>query len=139
MAGLGHNQAMASPRTQIRLSDTMTKRDLPPANEQLQQLLLKLWANSKATIAERLETIRHAQTQMAKNSLSSATRTEAVDAAHKLAGILGTFGLPQGTELARQIEEGLNVTKPAEGLSAEGLDELVKQLGVLIDKKSEGI
>jgi len=117
----------------------VTKRDLPPANEQLQQLLLKLWANSKATIAERLETIREAQTHMAKNSLNATRRSQAVDAAHKLAGILGTFGLPEGTELARQVEEGLNVTNPAEGLNAEGLDALVKQLAVLIDKKSEGI
>jgi HPt (histidine-containing phosphotransfer) domain-containing protein len=139
MDGLGHNQAMASPRTQIQARETVSKRDLPPANEQLQQLLMKLWANSKATIAERLETIRQAQIQMAKNSLDGATRTHAVDAAHKLAGILGTFGLPEGTELARQVEEGLNGTNPAEGLNADGLDALVKRLAVLIDKKSEGI
>ena len=130
---------MASTRTQIQFGETVSKHDLPPANEQLQQLLLKLWVNSKATIAERLETIRDAQTHMAKNSLNATKRSQAIDAAHKLAGILGTFGLPEGTELARQIEEGLNVSNPAEGLNAEDLDALVKQLAVLIDKKSEGI
>jgi HPt (histidine-containing phosphotransfer) domain-containing protein len=130
---------MASPRTQIQIRETVTKHNLPPANEQLQQLLLKLWANSKATIAERLETIRHAQAELATKTLKDTTRAQAVDAAHKLAGILGTFGLPEGTELARQVEEGLNVTNPSEGLSAEGLDALVKELGMLIDKKSEGI
>ena len=127
---------MGSLRAQIRPCETVTQRDLPPANEQLQQLLLKLWANSKATIAERLETIRHAQTQMATNSLNDDTRTQAIDAAHKLAGILGTFGLPQGTEFARQVEEGLG---SGTGLTADALDGLVKQLAVLIDKKSEGI
>jgi HPt (histidine-containing phosphotransfer) domain-containing protein len=130
---------MAASRAQIRLSDAVSNRDLPPANEQLQQLLLKLWVNSKATIAERLETIRRAQTQLANNSLNSATRSEAADAAHKLAGILGTFGLPEGTELARQVEEGLHATNPSEGLSADRLDVLVKRLAALIDKKSEGI
>lgn len=130
---------MASHRAQIQRFDTVTKRDLPPANEQLQQLLLKLWVNSKATIAERLEAIRFAQTQMARNAMTDTTRALAVDAAHKLAGILGTFGLPEGTELARQVEEGLSTTNPKEGLSAEGLDWLVKELSGLIDKKSEGI
>jgi HPt (histidine-containing phosphotransfer) domain-containing protein len=130
---------MATPRAQIQRFDTVSKRELPPANEQLQQLLLKLWVNSKATIAERLETIRHAQTQMAQNSLQNSTRSQAVDAAHKLAGILGTFGLPEGTELARQVEEGLSTTNPSEGLSVEGLDALVKQLAGLIDKKSDGV
>jgi len=128
---------MTSLQTQIPLCETVSKHDLPPANEQLQQLLLKLWETSKATIAERLETIRQAQAQMATNTLKAAGRKDAIDAAHKLAGILGTFGLPQGTELARQVEEGLR--ENGEGLTADALDALVKQLAVLIDKKSEGI
>ncbi len=130
---------MASFRAQIQPCETVTKRDLPPANEQLQQLLLKLWMTSKATIAERLETIRQAQAHLATSSLNATTRTNAVDAAHKLAGILGTFGLPEGTELARQVEEGLRVTDAGETLTADALDTLVKQLAVLIDKKSEGV
>lgn len=128
---------MTSLQSQVPLCETVSKHDLPPANEQLKLLLLKLWETSKATIAERLETIRQAQAQMAKNALKAVERKNAVDAAHKLAGILGTFGLPEGTELARQVEEGLAV--PGEGLTAEALDALVKQLAVLIDKKSEGI
>lgn len=128
---------MTSLQSQVPLCETVSKHDLPPANEQLKLLLLKLWETSKATIAERLETIRQAQAQMAKNALKAVERKNAVDAAHKLAGILGTFGLPEGTELARQVEEGLAV--PGEGLTAEALDALVEQLAVLIDKKSEGI
>lgn len=128
---------MTSLQSQIPLCEPVSKHDLPPANEQLQQLLLKLWVTSKATIAERLETIQQAQVQMAANTLKAAGRKDAIDAAHKLAGILGTFGLPQGTELARQVEEGLQAN--GEGLTADALDVLVKQLAALIDQKSAGI
>jgi HPt (histidine-containing phosphotransfer) domain-containing protein len=39
-----------------------------------------------------------------KGGLDEATRLRAVDSAHKLAGVLGTFGLPRGTDLAREAE-----------------------------------
>jgi HPt (histidine-containing phosphotransfer) domain-containing protein len=130
---------MTSLQSQTPRCETVSKHDLPPANEQLKLLLLKLWETSKATIAERLETIRQAQARMANNTLKAADRKNAIDAAHKLAGILGTFGLPEGTELARQVEEGMQETAPGSGLSADDLDALVKQLAVLIDQKSAGI
>ncbi len=50
----------------------------------------------------------------------------AVDSAHKLAGVLGTFGLPHGTELAREAEEVFGqqaVIGPAE----------LERLGALLD------
>ena len=37
-------------------------------------------------------------------SLTAAQCEQAAEAAHKLAGVLGTFGLSEGTEIAREAE-----------------------------------
>lgn len=49
----------------------------------------------------RLETAAAAVSQ---GSLSEDEQEAAHSAAHKLAGVLGTFGLTRGTELARELE-----------------------------------
>jgi HPt (histidine-containing phosphotransfer) domain-containing protein len=75
-----------------------------PAADKIQAMLLVMWKNSRATITERTRTLRQAQEKLAKGTLEGKERKEAESAAHKLAGILGTFGLPQGTALASRIE-----------------------------------
>ena len=72
--------------------------------EKLQDMLAGLWERSRHTIVERAALLQAAGQQWAQNSLDEATRLSAVDSAHKLAGVLGTFGLPRGTDLAREAE-----------------------------------
>jgi HPt (histidine-containing phosphotransfer) domain-containing protein len=75
------------------------------SNEQkLQAMLSALWTRSKHTVAERATLLQVAVDLWMKDSLDEATRLRAVDSAHKLAGVLGTFGLPRGTDLAREAE-----------------------------------
>jgi HPt (histidine-containing phosphotransfer) domain-containing protein len=83
-----------------------------PAADKIQAMLQVMWKNSRATIAERVRTLRHAQEKLAKGALEGKERKEAESAAHKLAGILGTFGLPQGTALASRIENLLATEGP---------------------------
>ncbi len=47
--------------------------------------------------------------------LSQARRTEASDIAHKLAGSLGMFGYPVGTDIARVMEQMLESSEPVNG------------------------
>lgn len=110
--------------------------EAPPAADRLQQLLLQLWMTSKATVAERLETIRFAQTRLEQNALDDPTRLQAISAAHKLAGILGTFGLPRGTELAQQVEMALERAGRTGSLDAKALAMTLHELSELVDQKS---
>jgi HPt (histidine-containing phosphotransfer) domain-containing protein len=103
-----------------------------PAADKIQAMLLVMWKNSRATVAERMRTLRHAQEKLAKATLEGKERKEAESAAHKLAGILGTFGLPQGTALASRIEnllatEGLIEEQHHHELAA-WLDDLEAQI-----------
>lgn len=119
--------------------EIQTSSESLPANDKLHQLLLQLWITSKATVAERLETIRFAQKRMEQGKLDDVTRKQASDAAHKLAGILGTFGIPAGTELARQIEVAMEAKERPGSMSAEDLSEILAQLTHLINQKSSEI
>ena len=52
-------------------------------------------------------TVEAAVAAMALGKLGETLRAAAERDAHKLAGALGTFGLPHGSELARELEESL--------------------------------
>jgi HPt (histidine-containing phosphotransfer) domain-containing protein len=63
-----------------------------------------LWAKFLPENEERVATLEAASAGCAHGSLSEDQREAAASAAHKLAGVLGTFGLTRGTELARELE-----------------------------------
>jgi HPt (histidine-containing phosphotransfer) domain-containing protein len=69
------------------------------------RMLAKLWEKTKPTVMERVELLERAAAALATGSLDEAQRHAAVGAAHKLAGTLGMFGYPEGTDAARAIEE----------------------------------
>jgi HPt (histidine-containing phosphotransfer) domain-containing protein len=64
----------------------------------------RIWAQFLPAIEERVAKLKEAGDALAMRSLPEDLRTEAHAAAHKLAGVLGTFGLAQGTLLAREGE-----------------------------------
>lgn len=72
---------------------------------QLQAMLRVLWKNNRATIDERVQRLREAQNQLLADQMDAVSRKEAESAAHKLAGVLGTFGLPEGSRIASSIEQ----------------------------------
>ena len=78
---------------------------MPASNGmEMEELLQTLWKKNYGVLQERLKLIRNAQEKLTRGSLDAQSRSDAESAAHKLAGILGTFGLPRGSALASQIE-----------------------------------
>jgi len=63
-----------------------------------------LWYRFLPEMESRVETLISAAEAAQSGPLSSEQREEAHSAAHKLAGVLGTFGLSRGTALARELE-----------------------------------
>jgi HPt (histidine-containing phosphotransfer) domain-containing protein len=100
--------------------------------EKVQAMLLVMWKNSRATVAERVLTLRNAQGRLAEGALDRIARKDAESAAHKLAGILGTFGLPEGSALASKIEQLLaqesGIDRAQQQQLAAWLDDLEKQI-----------
>lgn len=72
--------------------------------EVARELISALWSRSAPLIADRLNGLDKACEAAVVGRLSPMMRRGAADTAHKLAGSLGMFGYPRGTELAREIE-----------------------------------
>jgi HPt (histidine-containing phosphotransfer) domain-containing protein len=64
----------------------------------------RLWAQYLPQLEERVRTLELAAAALESGSLTAEQCGHATAAAHKLAGVLGTFGLPEGTLLAREAE-----------------------------------
>jgi HPt (histidine-containing phosphotransfer) domain-containing protein len=100
--------------------------------------LAQLWQSSRPTILERLSILRAAHAALLANPEDTAARSEGREAAHKLSGVLGVFGMPQGSEIAHIVEECL---KPETPLSAGDLASMAQQITALdavIAAKGEG-
>ena len=101
--------------------------------QKLQTMLAELWDRSRHTVAERAALLQSAGNQWAQRSLDEATRLSAVDSAHKLAGVLGTFGLPRGTDLAREAEVLFGQSATLSDAELEHLQVLLADLNLLIE------
>jgi HPt (histidine-containing phosphotransfer) domain-containing protein len=75
------------------------------AKTPLSEALNQLWVKFLPQMEERLAAVDAANRALAVGGLADEERAAAAAAAHKLAGVLGTFGLADGTQLAREAEE----------------------------------
>ncbi len=102
--------------------------------QKLQVMLSGLWERSRHTVAERAALLQTAGELWNQNQLDPATQRRAVDSAHKLAGVLGTFGLPRGTDLAREAECLFGQDTPPGRTEIERLQVLLAELTKLIEQ-----
>jgi HPt (histidine-containing phosphotransfer) domain-containing protein len=75
-------------------------------------LLAALWVRNRPLVEQRLDSLDQAIAAASDGTLSVELREEAADNAHKLAGSLGMYGFPEGTQLAREIEILLDYRTP---------------------------
>jgi HPt (histidine-containing phosphotransfer) domain-containing protein len=78
---------------------------LDPAEQTaLSEALDRMWVKFLPQIEERVVFLESAAAAFSANQLSIEQQEAAKAAAHKLAGVLGTFSLAEGTVLARELE-----------------------------------
>ena len=97
--------------------------------------LNQLWIKFLPQIQERLESLESSAQACAQDQLSSRQCQQAHDAAHKLAGSLGTFGLTRGTVLARDLEILFSAFDPPSAEDADQLANLAAELRTLIENR----
>lgn len=78
--------------------------DPVPAKPPLTEALNQLWVRFLPEIEEKVAVLSSAATASSAGQLSNEKQEAARDVAHKLAGVLGVFGLAEGTNLAREAE-----------------------------------
>jgi HPt (histidine-containing phosphotransfer) domain-containing protein len=102
----------------------------------LHELLTNLWSRSQQTIGDRLDALHASHRTLRVTPTDANARRAGADAAHKLAGILGTFGLPTGTEVARRIEVLLDSSAALRKFDLDTLQHSIGQLQQMIEEKS---
>ena len=94
------------------------------AKQKTAALIEQMWQKNRGVFEERLVLLRAAYTQILAGRLDASMRAEASSIAHKMAGSLGIFGLPQASDAARQLEEILATVNPDASKFEQELNQL---------------
>jgi HPt (histidine-containing phosphotransfer) domain-containing protein len=86
--------------------------------------LAALWQKNRPVMLERMAVLERAAALGA--AITPEIRAEATGVAHKFAGTLGMFGMPEGTVVARELEVLL------EDGGTQGVSELVGRLKAVL-------
>jgi len=101
----------------------------PEKTAKLEDLLNSAWREYRGDIQERLDAVRNACAMAQTGSLTDEFRAQANSAAHKLAGVLGTFGLKDASRIALEIETML---APGAPLNPQQLVRFEEQLALIV-------
>jgi len=107
----------------------------PAGQPSLTEAMSQLWTRFLPQIEERVAALEIAAAALAQGPLNSAQREQASSAAHKLAGVLGTFGLTEGTVLAREAEDYYSGEPHAEPIAARRQTEIAAQLRAMLSAR----
>jgi HPt (histidine-containing phosphotransfer) domain-containing protein len=127
-----HNPDVAAP---ILKKNYRPIRMTLPQQPDLTNALDRMWLKFLPQMEERLTTLEAAAIALMANTLSLEHCSAAASAAHNLAGVLGTFGLAPGTDLARQLEQRYSAAPTP--TSAPQLEALTIELRALIANRSQ--
>lgn len=107
-----------------------------PAATQLGTALEAVWTKSRPQLMQRIATLQEAAHSLAEGALAAGLRRAAEADAHRLTGSLGTFGSPEGSDLARQIEQLLGGTAPLTASDGRRLMRLSESLRTEVEARS---
>ena len=99
----------------------------------LNQALDGLWAKFLPQLEERVGILETSAAAFSANQLSLTGQQAANAAAHKLAGVLGTFGLTRGTVLARELEIMYSREGGPDGSLAPRLSAIAAELRTIVE------
>ena len=107
-------------------------------DETISRALEQMWTRHRPQILERVAVLEAAASAVAAKTLTEAEREAAQAAAHKLAGTLGMFTLPRGTELARELDVAYSGESTLAAASGKHLATLAAELRILIENRKAG-
>ncbi|NHC36967.1 response regulator [Scytonema millei] len=150
--GAGSREQGAGGRRELGEKKQPSSRSVAPASTVNQQLttpnltseqqtlsaVAGIWHKFKPRVAEQIGVLEQASAAVStNNTLSSELLESARKEAHTLAGSLGTFGLAQGSKLAKEIEQMLKGDRAVLQSEATNFCQLVLALRQEIEQKGE--
>jgi HPt (histidine-containing phosphotransfer) domain-containing protein len=107
----------------------------PTVKVPISEALNQLWVKFLPQMEERLAVLEAANRELAAGSLSDEKRLAAAGAAHKLAGVLGTFGLAEGTNLAREAEIAYSSDESCDVKRMTRLEAIARELAAMVRRR----
>jgi HPt (histidine-containing phosphotransfer) domain-containing protein len=107
----------------------------PIAQQALTEVIEQMWVKFLPQMMERVAELESADAALAEGTLTIEQRIAANSAAHKLAGVLGTFGLTKGTILAREAEMIYSAEPETDPDAAAQLKSISSRLRILIESR----
>ena len=101
----------------------------------LSAALDRMWTQFLPQMQERAGLLEAAARSFAAGPLPVEQHQAAQSAAHKLAGVLGTFGLTRGTVLAREFEIVFSRPNEPEPALAEHLSAMAAEIRTIIESR----
>ncbi len=101
-------------------------------SKNLSEFIEQLWQKHKPSVLERLAKLERTIAGLLENKISTEELQDAIRQAHRLAGSLGSYGLPKGSEIARTLEMILESGR-FDSSSLLGLSSQVVELRALVD------
>jgi len=102
------------------------------AQPALADALARLWTKFLPEILERVRVLERAAAALSAGTLGAEECSAAAAAAHKLAGVLGTFGFAQGTALAREAEVAYSADPAVDPAGATRLQQIAREIDEII-------
>ena len=106
------------------------------ADPALSQAIDRLWVRFLPEIKERVAILEGAASAVAAKNLTASRREAAESAAHKLAGVLGTFSLTRGTVLARELELTFSRESAPAASLGKHLTRIAAELRTIVESRS---
>lgn len=106
--------------------------------EQVAATVARIWEQSRGKIVARVDTLERATLAILEDGLNEDLRREAEREAHKLAGSLATFGFPEGSRLAREMEQTFLGSASLDQIIALRLSEQVLELRRELEQPPDG-
>lgn len=100
---------------------------------QMAEAMAELLQRFRPLLEERVTLIEGAARAAAEGTLDDGQRSDGYGAAHKLAGVLGTFGMAEGTEKARVAEQLLGDGHPVGAPEVERLQQIAAELRAMLE------
>lgn len=122
------NSLSAAPNPQIGEPNNNSNRT------KVRAVVADIRAKLEASFAEKVGIFDRTIANLKTGTLDGELRQAAQAQAHKLVGSLGTLGMPEGSKVARQMEELLHEEKIVEPGAAQQLEESVKLLKRVFDR-----
>ncbi|MEM7595782.1 MAG: response regulator, partial [Cyanobacteria bacterium P01_A01_bin.83] len=110
----------------LKLSEDYKAQSAISSKETRTEVIAKTWSKFKDLAFERLRDLENLAVAVDEKQLTEELSQRALNSAHKLAGSLGCFGFPNGSRIAKQLEQQLR--NSIDRLSLPLITELISAL-----------